>query len=880
MDFRTEKLDTILDQFDSNTEKGLTPEQVDQHKEKYGLNQFDEEESESLFSKILHQLKDVTVIILILAGIISTYIAITEHPDDFSEPIVIFSIVILNVVLAIRQEGKAEKALASLQDLSAPQARVMRNGQEEVIPAADLVPGDILLIESGDLVPADARILNSSDLQVEESALTGESVPVDKDENAEIEPDSPVGDVFNTVFSGTLVTNGRAKAVVVTTGMDTEMGAVAGLLNRTTAGKTPLQKRMDKLGKQVSLLALVAGAIIFTLSFFQGEEFINSLMTAVSLAVAAVPETLPVIVTISLAYGVQNMVERNAIIRTIPSVETLGSASVIASDKTGTLTQNKMTIQKLWAFPHKPIDAESEFGEDEKWVLKMMSLASNAAIEDRDGEEVISGDPTETAIIRLLQEKGLPKPELDQNYPRVHEIPFDSGRKLMTTVHKMDDGYVSITKGAFDRLPINYSSITDEVGQKAREIHDSFANDALRVLAVGYKKYDELPEDLTPDELESDIIFAGIVGMIDPPRKESILAVKEAKSAGIKTIMITGDHAATASAIAEQIGIFEEGDKAITGAELSKLSDEELRKNVRDYSVYARVSPEDKIRIVEAWQSHGEVVAMTGDGVNDAPALKAADVGTAMGITGTEVAKSASDMILTDDKFDTIVHAVEEGRRVYENIKKTVYFLLSCNISEILIMLIAVIMGWGLPVIAIQLLFINVVADGIPGFALSRETSDPTIMENDPTGKGESIFAKGGYRNIAVAALTFTITTLIGFYIGSFIDVDSAIAASHEVGQTMAFMILGWSSVLHIFNARTKESIFKSGVTSNKSLFWLAISSLVLLTAVALVPALAGIFSLVEISLTHWIITIILAVAILVVVEIQKFILQKMNKSF
>ena len=879
MDFRTEKLDTILDQFDSNTEKGLTPEQVDQHKEKYGLNQFDEEESESLFSKILHQLKDVTVIILILAGIISTYIAITEHPDDFSEPIVIFSIVILNVVLAIRQEGKAEKALASLQGLSAPQARVMRNGQEEVVPAADLVPGDILLIESGDLVPADARILNSSDLQVEESALTGESVPVDKDENAEIEPDSPIGDVFNTVFSGTLVTNGRAQAVVVTTGMDTEMGAVAGLLNRTTSGKTPLQKRMDQLGKQISLLALIAGAIIFTLSFFQGEEFINSLMTAVSLAVAAVPETLPVIVTISLAYGVQNMVERNAIIRTIPSVETLGSASVIASDKTGTLTQNKMTIQKLWAYPNKPIDAESDLGEDEKWLLKMMSLASNAAIEDRDGEEVISGDPTETAIIRLLQEKGLPKPELDQNYPRIHEIPFDSGRKLMTTVHKLDDGYISITKGAFDRLPIN-ASTTDEVGKEARTIHDSFANDALRVLAVGYKKYDELPEDLTPDELESDIVFAGIVGMIDPPRKESIQAVKEAKSAGIKTIMITGDHAATASAIAEQIGIFEEGDKAITGTELSKLSDEELKKNVRDYSVYARVSPEDKIRIVEAWQSHGEVVAMTGDGVNDAPALKAADVGTAMGIAGTEVAKSASDMILTDDKFDTIVHAVEEGRRVYENIKKTVYFLLSCNISEILIMLIAVIMGWGLPVIAIQLLFINVVADGIPGFALSRETSDPTIMENDPIGKGESIFAKGGYRNIAVAALTFTITTLIGFYVGSFIDVDSAIAASHEVGQTMAFMILGWSSVLHIFNARTKESIFKSGITSNKSLFWLALLSIALLTVVALVPALAGIFSLVELSMTHWIIAIVLSVAILIVVEIQKFVLSKMNKSF
>ncbi|WP_035054597.1 cation-translocating P-type ATPase [Carnobacterium pleistocenium] len=880
MDFRTKKLDSIISQFNSTAETGLSPKEVGEHKKQFGANQFDEEESVSLFSKILDQLKDVTVIILILAGIISTYIAITEHPDDFSEPIVIFSIIVINVVIALRQEGKAEKALDSLQSLSAPQARVIRDGQEDVIDAAELVPGDIILLEAGDQIPADARLISSSDLQVEESALTGESMPVEKDENAEIEEDSPVGDVFNTVFSGTLVTNGRAKAIVVTTGMDTEMGSVANLLNSTKQGKTPLQSRMDSLGKQVSVIALIAGVIIFILSFLQGEAFILSLMTAVSLAVAAVPETLPVIVTISLANGVKNMVDRNAIIRTIPSVETLGSASVIASDKTGTLTQNQMTIQKLWAFPHEPINVKNEFGDDEKWVLKMMSLASNATIEDRDGEEVISGDPTETAIIRLLQKKGLQKDDLDKSYPRVHEIPFDSSRKLMTTVHEIDGHYISITKGAFDRLPVEFSSITDEAGQNARDIHDSFANDALRVIAVGYKTYDTLPEDLSPEELEDGITFAGIVGMIDPPREESIQAVKEAKSAGIKTIMITGDHAATASAIAKQIGIFEEGDKAITGAELGKLSDEKLKETIRDYSVYARVSPEDKIRIVKAWQSHGEVVAMTGDGVNDAPALKAADVGTAMGITGTEVAKSASDMILTDDKFDTIVHAVEEGRRVYENIKKTVYFLLSCNISEILIMLIAVIMGWGLPVIAIQLLFVNVVADGIPGFALSKEKADPTIMDNEPTAKGESIFAKGGYRNIAIAALTFTITTLIGFYVGSFIDIDSTISASHDVGQTMAFLILGWSSVLHIFNARSKESIFKVGITSNMNLFWLAMLSIALITLVATVPFLAGIFNLVAISITHWIIAIGLSLTILIVVELQKFIMRKMNKIF
>lgn len=880
MNFRTKTLDAIIDQFNSHPENGLTSEGVEQNKEQFGLNQFEEEETISLFSKILDQLKDITMIILMFAGVISTYIAITEHPDDFSEPIVIFAIIVINVVIAIRQEGKAEKALASLQSLSAPQARVIRDKQEEVIDAIELVPGDIFLLEAGDQIPADARLISSSDLQVEESALTGESIPVEKNESAEVEEKSPVGDVFNTVFSGTLVTNGRAKAIVVTTGMDTEMGSVADLLNRTKDGKTPLQFRMDRLGKQISVIALIAGIIIFTLSFFQGEAFITSLMAAVSLAVAAVPETLPVIVTITLAYGVQNMVERNAIIRTIPSVETLGSASVIASDKTGTLTQNQMTIQKIWAFPHEPVDVKNDLSEEETWVLKMMSLASNATIEERDGEEVTSGDPTETAIIRLLQKKGFSKNELDETYPRVHEIPFDSSRKMMTTVHELDKGYISITKGAFDRLPVEFSAAADDLEQKAKTTHDSFAHDALRVIAVGYKNYDKLPEDLSPEELESGVTFAGIVGMIDPPRQESIQAVKEAKSAGIKTVMITGDHAATASAIAEQIGILEKGDKTITGAEMSELSDEKLTETIREYSVYARVSPEDKIRIVEAWQSHGEVVAMTGDGVNDAPALKAADVGTAMGITGTEVAKNAADMILTDDRFDTIVHAVEEGRRVYENIKKTVYFLLSCNISEIFIMLIAVILGWGLPVIAIQLLFINVVADGIPGFAMSREKADSSIMKNQPTAKDESIFANGGYRNIAIASSEFIFSTLLGFYIGSFIDIDSSITASHEVGQTMAFIILGWSSVLHIFNARTKESIFKVGITSNRNLFWSALFSLLLLTLVASVPFLAGIFSLVTISATHWLIAIGLGFSIIVVVELQKLIMRKMNKAF
>ncbi|MEG0289078.1 MAG: calcium-translocating P-type ATPase, PMCA-type [Carnobacterium sp.] len=880
MDFKTKQIKSIIKTLKSDEKNGLTSQQVEQKKKEFGANQFTEEERVSLFKKILNHLKEVTVIILIIAGIISTYIAITQHPSDLSEPIVIFAIIALNVFIAIRQEGNAEAALESLKSLSAPKARVIRDNQTEEIDAVDLVPGDILLLEAGDMVPADARMISSSNLQTEESALTGESLPIEKDENAVVDEDAPVGDVFHTVFSGSLVTNGRAKTIITATGMDTEMGAVASLLNNTKQGRTPLQDRMNKLGKQLSIIAVLAGVLIFILNFFQGEDFITTLMTAVTLAVAAVPETLPVIVTISLAFGVQNMVKRNAIIRTIPSVETLGSASVIASDKTGTLTQNKMTIQKLWAFPHPPIDATAEFGEDEKMLLKMMSLASNATIEDRDGEEVIAGDPTESAIIRLLQEKGMPKKELEKEYPRVHEIPFDSERKLMTTVHKTEDGYISITKGAFDRIPVHFSSITDEVGTRAHEIHDSFAQDALRVIGVGYKKYDDLPKDLSVEELEKDILFAGIVGMIDPPREESRDAVKEAKAAGIKTIMITGDHAVTATAIAKQIGIFEPGDKTITGAELSKLSDEELKGNVRDFSVYARVSPEDKIRIVKAWQANDEIVAMTGDGVNDAPALKAADVGTAMGIAGTEVAKNAADMVLTDDNFATIVHTVEEGRRVYENIKKTVYFLLACNISEIFIMLLAVLFGWGLPVVSIQLLFINVVADGIPGFGLSREKADPTLMEQKPTKKGESIFARGMTRNIAIVATIFTIITLLGFYIGSSVTVDATIGASHEVGQTMAFLILGWSSVIHIFNARSKESIFKIGFLSNPTVFWTSLLSISILTIVALVPFLANIFFLVPMSLTHWIIAVVLSILPLIFVEIQKLVFKKIGKAF
>ena len=872
-----EKRDNIYLALETDPENGLTRDKVENIQKEKGLNEFDEEKKESIFQKVLHHSKDVTTLILLVAAAISLYLAIsTGH--GYSEPMVIMFIVILNAILGIRQDMGAEKALDALKNMNTNMTMVIREGVKQSIDAKQLVPGDILVIEAGDMIPADARIIESNSLKVEESALTGESVPVDKDANAEVSEKAPIGDRINMIFSGCLVTNGRAKAVVVGTGMNTEMGKIAGLLNSTKKVRTPLQNRLTELGKKLSLIAIGSAVVLFIIGIFYGETIIEMLMTSVSLAVAAVPETLPIIVTIALAFGVQNMAKRNAIIRRIPAVETLGSTSVICSDKTGTLTENLMTIKEIWAVNNDPMKAEDTFGEDENNLLNMLSLANNATIENKDGEEKIIGDPTESAIIHLLKNKNISKESLESKYPRVFELAFDSERKLMTTIHKLEDGrYMSITKGAFDRINGDCKSENKEI---AKRIHDEFAEKALRVIAVGHKFYDNLPEVLDSEELERDLTFSGLVGIIDPPRPESKKAVSDAKKAGIKTVMITGDHIVTASAIAKEIGILEEGDKAITGSELAEMSEEELISKVREYSVYARVSPEDKIRIVKAWQANGEIVAMTGDGVNDAPALKAADVGVAMGISGTDVSKSAADMILTDDNFATIVDAVAEGRRVYENVRKTLYFLLSCNISEIFIMILAMLFGWGVPAIAIQLLLINVVADGIPGFALSREKAEPNIMRQKPIGKKESIFANGLISKIAVQATIFTIITLLAFYIGKFVNISDTVLPSHAVGQTMVFVVLGWSSVVHIFNVRSNtESIFTIGFTSNKSLFICACISIVIITLVATIPFLVNIFYLVPVSFIHWVIMIVLSIIPLVVIELQKLFNRRFNKQ-
>jgi len=876
MNHTQEKLSDIYLRLSTNPDTGLSNQRVEEIQSEKGLNKFEDEKKDSVLQKVLHHLFDVTSVILLIAAGIAFALAI-QSGHGYTDAIVILSIVVINVILATHQELGAERALEALKNMNAQMTVVLRNGIKESIDAVGLVPGDILLLEAGDLIPADARIIESVNLKVEEAILTGESVSVEKDADAEIPDKAPLGDQTNMLFSGCLITNGRTTAVVVETGMGTEMGKIAGLLNTTGKVRTPLQKRMSGLGRTLCVIAILAGAVMFVMQMLYGVQILQVLMDAVALAVAVVPETLPIIITITLTFGVFNMAKKNAIIRKIAAVETLGSASVICSDKTGTLTMNRMSIKKLWAVGHDPIDADDEFDHDQRMLMEMLGLASNASVETVDGVDREIGDPTETAIVRLLKNKHITKESIDAIYPKVFEIPFDSERKLMTTVHELEDmQYLSITKGAYDRIPIDATSVCSET---AGRIHDKFAENALRVIACAYKYYDDLPEVLDADELEHGLTFAGFVGMIDPPRKESIEAVQTAREAGIKTVMITGDHVLTASAIAREIGILEEGDKVLTGVELEDMPDEDLCENIRNYSVYARVSPEDKIRIVKAWQSHKEVVAMTGDGVNDAPALKAADVGVAMG-SGTDVSKNASDVVLTDDNFSSIVDAVAQGRRVYDNIRKVLYSLLACNVSEIFTMLVAIAAGWGAPLVAIQLLFVNVVADGIPDLFVCKEVLEDDAMKRKPVDKKASLFSGGlGIRIIIMSAL-FAVISLIAFYVGKFVVISDAVGPSHAVGQTMAFLVIGWSSVVNILNVRSfNKSIFQIGFLSNLPLFFAICFSLGLLATMPAVPAMMQIFHCVPLAFEHWVLAIFLSVTPLILGEIQKLLYRARMKK-
>lgn len=863
----TQSAKEILEYFETDPAGGLTNNQARKALEEHGENKIKGKKHLNIFQKFLLQMKDVMVIILIVAAAVSFIVSLVEQSGEYLDSVIIIAIVIINGVLGVRQESQAEKALDALQDMSAPTAKVMRDGTVAQIPSAEVVPGDIILLDAGDFIPADARLIEAASLKCEESALTGESVPVEKDQNAAVIAGAPLGDRRNMVYSGCSVSYGRAKAVVTSTGMNTEMGKIAGLLDNAGGEPTPLQQKLAGLGKNLGIIALAVCALIFVIGIIQKTDIMVMFMTSVSLAVSAIPEGLTAVVTVVLALGVQQMVKRNAIIRKLPAVETLGSASVICSDKTGTLTQNRMTVMKVWAVGAGISDMTAELPVKAKHLVRLGTMCNDGRIEKADGKEKHIGDPTETAIVVAAGICGINKPELDTEYTREAEIPFDSDRKLMTTVHSVNGKYLAVVKGGYDvLLPLCVN--TD--GSRADEVNLLMAKDALRVLAVACRELDELPQEIMPETLEKDLMFMGLIGMIDPPREESRQAVAECHKAGIKTVMITGDHVTTASAIAKNLGILDGDSQAVSGQELAVMMQEELEKNVDRYRVYARVSPEDKIRIVKAWQSHGEVVAMTGDGVNDAPALKAADIGCAMGITGTDVAKGAADMVLTDDNFSTIVHAVATGRGIYDNIKKTIWFLLGSNLGEIFIVLVAMLLGWGTPLLAIHLLMVNVVTDAFPALALGVEPVEDDVMRRKPMPRNEGVFANGMGVVITLCGVMVGMLSLIAYYIGSFVDVSPLFPHSHEVGMTMTFLTLAISQLVQAFNCRSNRSLFKIGLFSNKSMLAAFLGSLAIVLLVCLVPPLEKIFRMVDLSMAHWLIVAGLSLSPIIIVEIGK----------
>ncbi|UTB75599.1 ATPase [Latilactobacillus curvatus] len=880
--FFTQSTDETLKSLATTTD-GLTQDQVAERLAKYGRNQLTETKRKSLFVRFLEQFKDFMIIVLLVAAMIAGFLA-HEWPDA----IIILAVVILNAVFGVFQEAKAEQAIDALKEMATPDAHVRRNGQIVKIKSEELVVGDIVLLEAGDIVPADLRLLESAALKIEESALTGESVPVDKTVATLTDPESGIGDRTNMAFMNSNVTYGRGVGVVTGTGMQTEVGKIAGMLNQAGETTTPLQMNLSQLGKSLTIMILIIAAVVFVVGYLRhAQSPINMLLTSISLAVAAIPEGLPAIVTVILALGTQKMVKRNALVRKLPAVETLGSTDIIASDKTGTLTMNQMTVEKI--FTNNQLQEASADLAGDDLALSIMNLANDTKITE-DGQLI--GDPTETALIAYGRDKGFVIQDALAAAPRVGEVPFDSERKLMTTIHQAKDGQLLMaTKGAPDELLKRVSHFIDANGdvqpldederQFLLKTNHDLAKQALRVLALAYKPLDSLPATIDPT-IEDELIFAGLVGMIDPERPEAKQAVTDAHSAGIRTLMITGDHRDTAEAIALRLGIItpeQDADAAVvTGAELDQMDDETFAKKVSQYAVYARVAPEHKVRIVKAWQKHGKVVAMTGDGVNDAPALKSADIGIGMGITGTEVSKGASDMVLADDNFSTIVVAVKEGRKVFANIQKSIQYLLSANLGEVLTLFMMTILGWQI-LQPVHILWINLVTDTFPAIALGVEPTEPGIMNQKPRGRKSNFFSGGVFQAIIYQGLLEGGITLGVYALAITYPVHQASGLAHADALTMAYATLGMIQLFHAFNVKSvHQSIFTVGFFKNKAFNWAVLASFLLLAATIMVPGLNGLFHVSHLDIHQWGIVLAASFSLIVIVEIVKFFQRRMAK--
>ena len=856
---------------------GLSSQEAASRLEKYGANTLQEGKKKSLLEKFVDQFKDFMILVLLVAAVVSMF-AHQGEPDP-TDAIIILAVVLLNAVLGVFQESKAEEAIEALKKMASPVASVLRDGHVEHIKGEDIVVGDVVILEAGDVVPADMRLFEVNTVKIEESALTGESVPVDKDLVIPSGDEVGIGDRTNMAFSSTNVTYGRAVGVVTSTGMNTEVGKIANMLANTEEGKTPLQENQDALGKWLTIMILVIAVIIFVVGMLRGNEWTHMLLTAIAIAVAAIPEGLPAISTIILALGTQKMAQRNALVRKLPAVETLGGVEIICSDKTGTLTLNQMTVEKM-VYDNEIHDASEEISKD-NIALRVMNLANDTKISQ---DNSLLGDPTETAMVQYGLDKNYDVREELVNIPRIAEVPFDSTRKLMTTIHQLEDGkYLVATKGAPDMLLDRVTKIekhgevsafTEDDRTTLMKLNKEMATQALRVLAMAYKVIDTLPETVDTDSIEHDLIFAGLVGMIDPERKEAAAAIKVAQSAGIRTIMITGDHRDTAQAIAKRLGILrpDQEDGVLTGGELNDISDEELERTVETYSVYARVSPEHKVRIVKAWQKNGKVVSMTGDGVNDAPSLKQADIGVGMGITGTEVSKGASDMVLADDNFETIVVAVEEGRKVFANIQKAVQYLLSANFGEVMTMFIATMAGWSI-LEPIHILWINLVTDVFPAIALGLEEAEADIMNHPPRGKSSNFLSNGVLPSIFYQGFFEGGITLFVFWYATHIA-----NWGNPVGETMAFATLGLIQLFHAFNVK---SVYKSlgtvGAFKNKLFNYAILVSAVMLLSVMVIPGLTTVFDVAILTAEQWLFVVGAAFSIVPIVEIAKAIMRAMG---